>query len=161
MCNICFRVLAVACLSMAFGACNRVAQPQGVNPPADEPQNTPAIEFRPAPGRLGARVGTAQETPRLTFSIESPNGSVIEPSDVPDGDSGHIQFLWEGSYRNFYYWWNIRDREAGVVRFTIRAGREPDSELLDEIDATVGEPAAQTNTSPPFGLAVLRIEGAS
>jgi hypothetical protein len=101
---------------------------------------------------------SGQQNPRITIRIDFPTGETRELPPLPAPNSGHIQFLWEGSYRDFYHWWSILDRDAGRVRFTIRAGRERDSELLDEIDVTMGELAVQTNTSPPLGFAVLRIE---
>ncbi len=75
---------------------------------------------------------------------------------MPDGDSAEIQFLYEGSYYTFSIWPRIVD--ASDAHITIRAARERDSQVLDEIDIRVGEPAVRTATSPSFGIAVLKIE---
>jgi hypothetical protein len=100
----------------------------------------------------------AQGPPRLTLRIDFPNGESREIPPIPDGDVVGIQFLHESGHYSFGLRLRISDHANELVRVTITTGPQGDGSVLDEVNLTAGGSAVHTDTSPSFGLAILRID---
>ena len=92
---------------------------------------------------------TPQTSLWIGIELTLPNGVALEEMDVPDG--GMVTIVQTA------LWPTVKNAEAGVVSFILRAGTKRDSRILDQFEVVAGSPAVQTDTKPSFGVKVTKI----
>src|SRR5687768_391443 len=94
----------------------------------------------------GGLVARAQAPVEISMEIDVENGAARPILQVRDGEIARL-FIYE---RTFGFRPTTRDMAEGRVRVTILDGAAPDSPILAEVDAALGEPPVPSGTSPAF-----------
>ena len=111
----------------------------------------------PAVIALLASVSTAQQQTRLSLQVEYPNGGVGKIDRMLDRGIAQINFGSGGVTYSFFLFPTVRDAERGIVTVAIRKAMGRDSDLLDELELTIGTQTIQTNTTPAFRMGLIEI----